>query len=63
MINQEFTKNHDGEFAEKCRKALEKAYGVDIPMPKCMVKRANTQKKKSNYSEAKKCSKKDYLKN
>jgi hypothetical protein len=45
MINQEFTKNHDGEFAEKCRKALEKAYGVDIPMPKCMVKRANTEKK------------------
>jgi hypothetical protein len=44
MINQKFTQNLDGEFAEKCRKALEKAYGVDFPMPKCRVKRATRKK-------------------
>ena len=45
MINQELSQNQDREMAEKCRKALEKAYGIDIPMPKCMVKKANMQKK------------------
>jgi hypothetical protein len=61
MMNQELSQNQDAEMAEKCRKALEKSYGIDIPMPKCVVKKVNMQKN-SNYSEAKKCSKIDYLK-
>ena len=44
MMNQKFSKNHDREMAEKCRRALEKSYGTDIPMPKCMLKKANMQK-------------------
>ena len=40
--------------------ALEKSYGIDIPMPKCMVKKVNNQKAK--FSVAKKCSKIDCLK-
>ncbi|MGD0204491.1 MAG: hypothetical protein ABSC20_11385 [Candidatus Bathyarchaeia archaeon] len=44
MINQKFSKNHDRKMAEKCRRALEKSYGADIPMPKCMLKKANMQK-------------------
>jgi hypothetical protein len=27
------------EFAEQCRTALEKSYGKQIPMPKCLGKR------------------------
>ena len=45
MMNQELSQNQDAEMAEKCRKALEKSYGVDIPLPKYMVKKANMQKK------------------
>jgi len=44
MLNQESFKNYDGEMAEKCRRALEKSYGADIPIPKCMVKKVNVQK-------------------
>jgi len=45
MMNQELSQNQEEEMAEKCRKALEKSYGVDIPLPKYMVKKANMQKK------------------
>jgi hypothetical protein len=44
MINQKFSQNRDGEFAEKCRKEPEKAYGIDIAMPKCMIRKVNMQK-------------------
>ncbi len=44
MMNQKFSKNPDMEMAEKCRRALEKSYGTDIPMPKCMVKKGNMHK-------------------
>ncbi len=44
MMNQKFSKDHDREMAVKCRRALEKSYGADIPMPKCIVKKANVQK-------------------
>jgi len=44
MMNQELSENQDGEMAEKCRRALEKSYGADIPMPKCIVRKANMQK-------------------
>ncbi|MGD0644114.1 MAG: hypothetical protein ABSA75_04345 [Candidatus Bathyarchaeia archaeon] len=47
MIEQEFAQNPNGEFAEKCRKGLEKAYGIDIPMPKCMAKKSSAPKKRS----------------
>jgi hypothetical protein len=38
MINQEYAKNLNDEFAEKCRKALEKSYGFAVPIPKCLIK-------------------------
>jgi len=41
MMRQKFSKNYDSEMAEKCRRALEKSYGTDIPMPKCIVKKVN----------------------
>jgi len=44
MMNQEFSKDYDSEMAEKCRRALEKSYGIDIPMPKCLLKKVNMQK-------------------
>jgi hypothetical protein len=44
MINQKFYKNHDRKMAEKCKKALEKSYGTDIPLPKCLLKKAKKQK-------------------
>ena len=47
MMNQELSQNQDREMAEKCRKALEKSYGVDIPMPKCMAKKSSAPKKRS----------------
>jgi len=46
MMEQEFSEKYDdGELAEKCRRALEKSLGIDIPLPKFMVKKANMQKK------------------
>ncbi len=44
MMRQKFSENHDSEMAEKCRRALEKSYGMDIPMPKCIVKKVNQPK-------------------
>jgi hypothetical protein len=45
MMDQEFSKNYDdGELAEKCRRALEKSYGIEIPMPKCIAKKVNMYK-------------------
>jgi hypothetical protein len=38
MINQENATSYNDEFAEKCRKALEKSYGTAVPMPKCLIK-------------------------
>ncbi len=47
MTNQEYTKNCNyEELAEKCRKALEKSYGFAVPVPKCLVKWANTKENK-----------------
>ena len=60
MMRQKFSKNYDSEMAEKCRRALEKSYGTDIPMPKCIVKKVNSQRLK--FFEAEKCSRTDYLK-
>jgi hypothetical protein len=34
MANQKFSLNLEDEFAEKCRKALEKSWGIEIPKPK-----------------------------
>ncbi len=45
MINQENIEPYDGEFAEKCKKALEKSYGVDIPMPKNIVNKDSLRRK------------------
>jgi hypothetical protein len=36
MISQEFSESLEEEFAEKCRKALEKSWGISIPMPKSL---------------------------
>jgi len=44
MIEQEFLHDNDSELAEKCRRALEKSLGIDNPLPKYMIKRANMQK-------------------
>jgi hypothetical protein len=45
MMSQILSKNYDVEMAEKCRISLEEDWGADVPMLKCMVKKANTQKK------------------
>jgi hypothetical protein len=34
MTKQKFSQNLEDEFAEKCRKALEKSWGIEIPKPK-----------------------------
>ena len=40
MLDQEFSQDHDdADLAERCRRALEKSYGSDIPKPNCMVKK------------------------
>jgi hypothetical protein len=44
MMDQSFPRDDDKEIAEKCRKALEKSFGIDIPLPKCMVKKENKNK-------------------
>jgi hypothetical protein len=33
MANQKFAQKLENEFAEKCRIALEKSWGIDIPRP------------------------------
>jgi hypothetical protein len=61
MMNQESLQNQDNELAEKCRKALEKSLGIDIPLPKYMVKKANMPKAQT-FWERKNVQKIDYLK-
>jgi hypothetical protein len=39
MINQEYAQTLNNKFAEKCRKALEKSYGVAVPVPKTHYKK------------------------
>ena len=46
MTNQEFPKNSDDKFAEKCRVALEKSWGMDIPTPKPLAKKQTFKKLK-----------------
>jgi hypothetical protein len=38
MTNQKFFQKLEDEFAEKCRKALEKSWGIEIPKPKLKQK-------------------------
>lgn len=45
MINQENIQPTDAEFAEKCRKALEQSYGLNIPMPKAIDNKDSLHKK------------------
>lgn len=45
MINQENTQTLDAEFAEKCRKALEQSYGLNIPIPKALASKDAVHKK------------------
>ncbi len=45
MINQENTQTLDAEFAEKCRKALEQSYGLNIPIPKSLASKSSLHKK------------------
>lgn len=44
MIRQKFSGSPDRILAENCRRALEKSYGIDIPLPKCLVEKENAQK-------------------
>ena len=44
MANEKFSPSLNAEFAEKCRAALQKSWGIDIPAPKSCGKKANTQK-------------------
>jgi hypothetical protein len=45
MINQENVQTTDAQFAEKCRKALEQSYGLNIPMPKAANSKDSLNKK------------------
>ena len=47
MENKKSNSCVDEEFAEKCRKALEKDLGFAIPMPKSISKKANQPKQKA----------------
>lgn len=44
MMQQKVSENHEMELSEKCRIALEKAFGIEIPVPKSMVKKDSKQK-------------------
>ena len=44
MASQKFFQDLDNKFAEKCRIALEKSWGIDIPTPKSRNIKANMQK-------------------
>jgi hypothetical protein len=44
MSNEKFPQNQDDAFAEKCRRALEKSWGMEIPTPKTQKFKANMQK-------------------
>ena len=39
MTNDEFPQSSDDKFAEKCKDALRKSWGMDIPTPKSLVKK------------------------
>jgi hypothetical protein len=41
MADGKFSDVSNAEFAEKCRVALEKSFGTDIPMPKSCNKKAS----------------------
>ena len=43
MIRQKFSGSPDRILAENCRRALEKSYGIDIPLPKCLVEKETAQ--------------------
>jgi hypothetical protein len=45
MANQKFSLNLNGKFAEKCRRALEKSWDIEIPTPKFPNIKAKMQKK------------------
>jgi hypothetical protein len=45
MITQENAETSDAQFAEKCRKALEQSYGLNIPMPKTANSKNSLNKK------------------
>lgn len=34
---------HEGDLAKLCRLALEKSYGMEIPMPKCSLKKTGSR--------------------
>ena len=38
MTKQKNDTSCDDEFAEKCRKALEKSYGIAVPIPEYLAK-------------------------
>ncbi len=37
-INQENETSNNDDFGEKCRKALEKSYGIAAPIPEYLIK-------------------------
>ncbi len=38
MIREKWVENTESEFEEKCRKALERSWGIEIPIPKRKMK-------------------------
>jgi hypothetical protein len=42
MVNRKYAKKSNDRLAEKCREALEKSYGFEIPVPKCLIKKRNS---------------------
>jgi hypothetical protein len=45
MANIKFSERSSDDFAQKCRAALEKSWGIDIPAPNSLGKKGNSQKK------------------
>jgi hypothetical protein len=39
MLQQRKLVENESDFAEKCRKALEKSFGMEVPMPRCTGKK------------------------
>jgi hypothetical protein len=39
MIEQRKLVEDESDFAERCRKALEKSFGMEVPMPSCTNKK------------------------
>ena len=44
MAHERFSEGLNDEFAEKCRAALQKSWGIEIPAPKSFGKKENFQK-------------------